>query len=179
MPGGSVRRVLLWVGLGALVIFIAIQFVPYGWRHPNPPVTQDAPWPDEAAAAIARDSCYDCHSNETDWPWYTHVAPMSWLVRSDVESGRDALNFSTWDSGPGDIDHAIDQVAGGSMPPSEYTLIHRGTDLSEEEAATLLAALAQMPDAEDDDGGDDSGRGRGGDDDGGEREREDHDGDDG
>jgi len=175
MPKGSVRRVVLWVGLGAVAIFGAIQFVPYGWRHPNPPVTMDAPWPDEQSEAIARRSCYDCHSNETEWPWYTRVAPMSWLVRSDVESGRDKLNFSTWDTGPGEPEHAIDRVAEGSMPPDRYTRIHRGTDLSEDEIATLEAALAQMPEAGEDRGGDDDGSGRGGDDGGGD----DHGGDDG
>jgi Haem-binding domain len=164
MPKGSVRRVVLWVGLGVLAIFVAIQFVPYGWRHPNPPVTMDAPWPDEQSEAIARRSCYDCHSNETEWPWYTHVAPMSWLVRSDVESGREKLNFSTWDIGPGEPEHAIDRVAEGSMPPTNYTRIHPGTDLSEEEVATLVAALGQMPEPGDDGGN----RGPGSDDGGGE-----------
>jgi hypothetical protein len=175
MPKGSVRRVVLWVGLAALATFVAIQFVPYGWRHANPPVTLDAPWPDEESEAIARRSCYDCHSNETDWPWYSHVAPMSWLVRSDVESGHDKLNFSTWDTGPGDPEHAIDRVAGGSMPPDNYTRIHRGTDLSEDEVATLVGALGQMPESGDDDGGnrgpgsDDGGDdGSGGGDDGGD-----------
>jgi hypothetical protein len=168
MPKGSVRRVVLWVGLGVVAIFVAIQFVPYGWRHSNPPVTMDAPWPDEESEAIARRSCYDCHSNETEWPWYSHVAPMSWLVRSDVESGREKLNFSTWDTGPGEPDHAIDRVAEGSMPPSNYTRIHSGTDLSEAEVATLVAALGQMPEAGDEDGGQrgDDNSGRGGDDDG-------------
>jgi Haem-binding domain len=57
-------------GLGGLVLFAGSQLVPYGWRHPNPPVTQDAPWPDADSERIARASCYDCHSNETDWPAY-------------------------------------------------------------------------------------------------------------
>jgi hypothetical protein len=163
MPKPPVRRVLLWVGLGALAIFVAIQFVPYGWWHSNPPVTANAPWPDSEAEAIARESCYDCHSNETEWPLYSYVAPMSWLVRSDVERGREELNFSTWDAGKGKVEDAIDVVAGGSMPPDNYTWIHRGTDLSEAEVATLASALAQMPDA----AGDDGGRGGDGGDDGG------------
>jgi hypothetical protein len=170
MPKPSVRRVLAWVGLGVVGIFVAIQFVPYGWRHPNPPVTLNAPWPDPAAEAIARESCYDCHSNETDWRWYSYVAPMSWLVRRDVEDGRDKLNFSTWDTGPGSVDDAIDQAAGGSMPPDQYTRIHGGAELTEDEVATLVAALAQMPDAGDGNGGGDDGGGDdgGGDDNGGE-----------
>jgi Haem-binding domain len=170
MPKPPVRRVLLWVGLGALAIFVAIQFVPYGWRHSNPPVTANAPWPDPEAEAIAHRSCYDCHSNETDWPLYSYVAPMSWLVRSDVERGRDKLNFSTWDTGEGEVEDAIEVVADGSMPPDRYTRAHRGTDLSEAEIDTLVAALGQMPntgggddDGGDDDGDDDSG-GHGGDD---------------
>ena len=166
MPKSSVRRVVLWVGLGVLAIFIAIQFVPYGWRHPNPPMTLNAPWPDEESEAIARRSCYDCRSNETEWPWYTHVAPMSWLVRSIVERGREKLNFSTWDTGPGEPEHAIERMQDGSMPPSNYTRIHSGTDLSEQEVAALVAALGQVPEPGDDDGGgdDDGDGGHGGDD---------------
>ena len=62
----------------------------HGWPHPNPPVVEDAPWPDAESAAIARASCYSCHSNETDWPAYSYVAPFSWLVRRDVDAGRRA-----------------------------------------------------------------------------------------
>jgi Haem-binding domain len=64
-------------------------------------------------------SCYDCHSNETDWPAYAYVAPMSCLVRSDVESGRDELNFSEWDRDDGDADKAIGEVLDGSMREGE------------------------------------------------------------
>ena len=168
MPKPSLRRVVLWVGLGALAILLVIQLVPYGWWHSNPPVTANAPWPDSEAEAIARESCYDCHSNETEWPLYSYLAPMSWLVRSDVERGREELNFSTWDTGEGKLEDAIEVVTDGSMPPGNYTRIHRGTDLSEAEIDTLVAALAQMPDSSGEGGGDDDGRGRDGrDDDGG------------
>jgi hypothetical protein len=142
-------RVAVLVGLG---LFLLIQLVPYGWRHPNPPVVQDAPWPDAASERIARESCYACHSNETDWPVYSYVAPMSWLVRWDVERARDELNFSDWDRFSGEADDAIEQIEEGSMPLSRYTLIHREARLSDEEAATLAAALARMEE-EDDDGG--------------------------
>jgi Haem-binding domain len=160
---------------GALVaggLLVVLQLVPYGWRHPNPPVVQDAPWPDEASAAIARDSCYDCHSNETDWPLYSYVAPMSWLVRRDVESGRDELNFSRWDEDDGEADDAIEAVLDGSMPPDRYTMAHRGSTLSDDEVDQLIAALEAMDRGGDDSGNggnggdrDNSGRGRGGDED--------------
>lgn len=113
------RSVLRWGALGAVGLFLLIQLVPYGWWHENPPVVRDAPWPDEASESIARESCYDCHSNETDWPVHSYVAPFSWLTRRDVEGGRDELNFSEWDSG--DADDAIDAVEDGSMPLDQYT----------------------------------------------------------
>jgi hypothetical protein len=156
------RRLPRWLVRTALVaggLFAVIQLVPYGWRHPNPPVVQDAPWPDGESAAIARESCYDCHSNETDWPVYSYVAPMSWLVRRDVEEGRDELNFSRWDRDAGEADDAADAVADGSMPPTQYTLIHRGASLTDAEVDVLVMALEAMDDddGDDDDRGDDGG----------------------
>jgi len=141
-----------WPAIALLIGFAAIQLVPYGWSHPNPPVSLDAPWPDARSEQIARSSCYACHSNETDWPLYSYVAPMSWLVRSDVEAGRDELNFSEWDRDSGEADDAVDVVQQGSMPPGRYTLIHRDARLSDEEAELLVAALARM-EAADPDGG--------------------------
>lgn len=156
----AVRKVALVGGAGLLVVFGAMQLVPYGWTKTNPPVTADAPWPNAEAEAIARESCYSCHSNETDWPAYSYVAPMSWLVRRDVEEGREALDFSEWGR-DSEADDAAEEVEDGSMPPSQYTLVHRGARLTDDEAATLIAALEQM---DDDDHGDDdhSGHGRGG-----------------
>jgi hypothetical protein len=148
-------------------MFLLIQLVPYGWSHPNPPVTQAAPWPDEESERIARESCYSCHSNETDWPAYSYVAPMSWLVRNDVESGRDELNFSTWDRDDGRTDDAIDVIREGEMPLDRYTLIHRDARLTDEEADRLVAALEAMGDGGDDGdgrGSDDDSSGSGGDD---------------
>jgi hypothetical protein len=144
-----VWRVIRWPLLVLVVVFVAIQFVPYGWKHSNPPVIRDAPWPDAESARIARASCYDCHSNETDWPVYSYVAPMSWLVRRDVEEGRDELNFSDWDRDAGEADDAIDTIRDGSMPPDIYTRIHRDARLSDEEAQRLVDALRTMESRED------------------------------
>jgi hypothetical protein len=140
-----VRKVAVVGGAGLLFIVGIMQLVPYGWTKTNPPVTAEAPWPDAEAEAIARESCYSCHSNETDWPAHSYVAPMSWLVRRDVDRGRAELNFSEWgeDSDP---DDAAEEVTDGSMPPSQYTMIHRGARLTDEEAQVLVAALEQMDD---------------------------------
>lgn len=151
------RRTLLTVGAVLLGAFLLLQLVPYGWTHSNPPVTSAAPWPNAEAEAIARQSCYDCHSNETEWPAYSYVAPMSWLVRSDVDAGRAEMNFSEWDPQDNKADDAVEEIDEGSMPLSKYTAIHRGAELTAEEKATLSAALDQMAS--------DGRRGRGGDDD--------------
>ena len=113
------------------------------------------------AEALARGACYDCHSNETEWPVYSYVAPMSWLVRSDVEAGRDALNLSELDQGGGDeLDKAADTIEDGEMPPSNYQRMHPDARLSDEEKARLIAAFEALD--EDDDGdADRSGSNRG------------------
>ena len=140
---------------------LAIQLVPYGWKHSNPPVTQDAPWPSAEAREIAVGACYDCHSNETNWPIYSYVAPMSWLVRRDVDRGRDELNFSTWDDDDNDADDAAETIEDGSMPPRQYKLLHSAARLSDEEEQSLIDALLAI---DGEDGDDNSGPG-GGDDD--------------
>ncbi|MEY2565950.1 MAG: hypothetical protein QOE35_479 [Actinomycetota bacterium] len=152
----SRRRWLLRILLWSLAALAVMQVVPYGWKRTNPPVTADAPWPTPAAARIARQSCYECHSNETTWPVYSKVAPMSWLVRHDVDGGRDKLNFSTWGDHT-DLHDVSDVIRGGSMPPLQYTLIHPAAKLTAEEKRVFIAAIQAM-----DQGGGGSGRGRGG-----------------
>lgn len=98
---------------------------------------------------------YGCHSNEADWPLYSYVAPLSWLVQSDVERGRDELNFSDWPEDADEADDAIDAILDGSMPPDRYTRIHRGARLSDSEADELIRALREI--GEDGEGDDDRG----------------------
>lgn len=144
---GTTRPLVKWkrrfvrAAMLLTVAFIAIQAVPYGRTHPNPPITAAAQWPSSKVESIARVACYACHSNETKWPVYSYIAPMSWLVRRDVELGRDELNFSEWD---GDTDDAAEVVADRSMPPSRYVLLHPEARLSDAERRELLAALEAM-----------------------------------
>jgi hypothetical protein len=135
-------RIALWV-LGALVvIFLVIQLIPYGRSsHSNPPATSAFTWTDPAAEALAKGSCYDCHSNETKWWWATDIAPFSWLVQHDVDGGRAHLNFSEFDGLP-PADQFQRVVDGGEMPPLQYTLIHPGAKLSDAEKQTLIAGYA-------------------------------------
>ena len=80
--------------IALIVILIGIQFIPV--ERTNPPVTREINAPDNISS-ILKASCYDCHSNETDWPWYSYIAPVSFLVAGDVMDGRKNLNFSEWD----------------------------------------------------------------------------------
>ena len=146
---GVARVVVTRTVLAAGVVLVLMQFVPYGWVHDNPPVVSDAPWPNAASEDIARTSCYSCHSNETEWPVYSYVAPMSWLVRHDVERGRDEFNFSDWN--PDDADDAIEVIEDGSMPLDRYVLIHRDARLDAQERVTLVDALEAMSDDDHDD----------------------------
>jgi mono/diheme cytochrome c family protein len=123
---------------------VLIQFVPYGRDHVNPPVTQAAAFAPGPGLELARGACFDCHSNETVWPWYTNIAPGSWLVQRDVDEGRASLNFSEWDRPQGEPDEMLEVIRDGDMPPTSYTLIHPEARLSDADRATLLAAMRQM-----------------------------------
>jgi hypothetical protein len=138
------RRFLLSAGLGLLAVAVLVQLVPYGRDHTNPPVTQDAPWPDGRARELATAACYDCHSNQTRWPPQSQVAPFSWLLTRDVAQGRDELNFSTWDEDDGEADDAAEAVADQSMPPRRYVLVHPDAALDEVERQVLVEALEAM-----------------------------------
>jgi hypothetical protein len=155
------RKLLLRAGLGLFAVAVLLQLVPYGRDHTNPLVTQDAPWPDGRSRELATTACYDCHSNQTRWPIQSFVAPFSWMVVRDVEQGREALNFSTWDEDDGEADDAAEEIANATMPPRRYLLAHPDATLSDAERRILVEALEAMDDARR--GGDRSGPGGGGD----------------
>jgi mono/diheme cytochrome c family protein len=83
------KRFLMWSLTGLLVLVAAAQLVPYGRDHDNPPVAAEPTWDTPTTRELARRACFDCHSNETQWPWYSNIAPLSWLIQRDVEEGRD------------------------------------------------------------------------------------------
>lgn len=141
------RSVLRIGALAAGALLLALQLVPYGRDHTNPPVTSDTPWPTPEGRRLAVAACYACHSNETKWPLYSYIAPMSWLVQRDVENGRRELNFSAGDV---DFDDAAEAIADGSMPPRNYMLLHPNARLSAEEKAALIRELGALEGDDDD-----------------------------
>jgi hypothetical protein len=130
--------------LGFIALGLVIQLVPVS--RTNPPVEADIAAPAEVQA-ILRTSCYDCHSNETVWPWYSHVAPVSWLVASDASGARGKFNFSTWNRYSAAersviLSRVVHEVHEGDMPPWYYALKHTGAKLSPAQRSVLEAWAA-------------------------------------
>jgi hypothetical protein len=134
-------RKVLFALVGSL---LAIQLVPYGRAHDNPPVSKEPAWDAPRTRELATRACFDCHSHETKWPWYSHVAPMSWFVAHHVDEGRDHLNFSTWDRPSKDADECSEAVSDGWMPLDSYLWIHPEARLSEAEKTDLAAGFTRM-----------------------------------
>jgi hypothetical protein len=130
-----VNKLKTWiarVGIILLVALIGIQFVPI--ERTNPPVEIDVPVSAELKAVLRR-SCYDCHSNETRWPWYAHIAPVSFLIASDVKEGRRQVNFSVWSQytvsrRARKLKEITEQVEQNKMPQWYYVLVHPEAKLS-------------------------------------------------
>ncbi|WP_197524237.1 heme-binding domain-containing protein [Nitratiruptor sp. SB155-2] len=98
-----------------------IQFVPYGRDHTNPPVVAEPQWANEWTRQTFMRTCGDCHSNKTKWPWYSNIAPISWLVAHDVKEGREHFNVSMWGhQKKNEGEDAAEEVMKGEMPPLAY-----------------------------------------------------------
>jgi hypothetical protein len=134
---------LLLVGLLAFAILTlgVIQLVPYGRAHANPAVRAEPPWDSPQTRDLAVRACFDCHSNGTVWPWYSNIAPVSWMVQRDVEEGRAALNLSEWDRPQEEAAEAAETVSEGEMPPRVYLLTHPDARLGEAETQALIDGL--------------------------------------
>lgn len=133
------------ISVGA--IFAAAQFVRY--PRTNPPVQSDFAAPAEVKRLVRR-ACYDCHSNETRWPWYSGIAPASWLIHHDVDEGRRRLNFSEWADyayDPGTKAQKLDEigkfVASGRMAPWYYRMLHPRVRLRAAQRQTIIRWVAQ------------------------------------
>ena len=136
-----VKKILV-VALGVLLIVgAAIQFVPVS--RINPPVTQALTWSSLETKALWIRACAECHSNETVWPPYAYVAPVSWLVSNNVTEGRRELNLSQPLRGqPARVANEIsEKITSGEMPPRDYILLHPEAVLSTAEKRALIDGL--------------------------------------
>jgi len=129
--------------IAILVIgFILIQLIPYGRDHVNPPVVSEPQWDSPRTKELAQRACFDCHSNQTVWPWYSIIAPGSWLIYKDVVEGRSRLNFSDLGASQRGADEAAEIVMEGEMPPFQYILIHKNAILTSAEREELAKGLS-------------------------------------
>ena len=132
-------RKWLPIGLGSVAVaMIAIQLVPYGHGYQNPPVRVEPAWDSPTTRALAVRACYDCHSNETVWRWYSNVAPISWVIQSHVEEGRGEINFSEWDRPQEEPGESVESVLEGEMPPRSYAWLRSAARLSPAEVDALV-----------------------------------------
>jgi hypothetical protein len=141
-------RIVLVVG----IVLVGIQIIPVD--RSNPPVEEEVPASPEVKAVLKR-ACYDCHSNETIWPGYSRVAPVSWLLAWDVREGREELNFSTWNrysqKKRGKIIKEIwEEVQEGEMPPWFYLPLHPDAWLSDSDRSLLRAWAKNVPSVSED-----------------------------
>ncbi len=131
------KKILKNILLALFIIFILIQLFPVD--RTNPPVVKEPNWDSPKTRAYAVRACFDCHSNETKWPAYSYIAPVSWLVAGDVNEGREHFNMSDWKPGKGD--ESAKEVREGNMPLWQYTLMHSEAKLNAAEKKEFTAGL--------------------------------------
>ena len=149
--GKNIVRVSFTLLILALLV---AQFLPIGRNRINPPVLAEPPWDSPETRALFMNTCGDCHSNATRWPWYSAIAPASWLIERDVLQGRARFNVSEWGRKRNKSGDAVDELDSGEMPLRYYTLAHPSASLSDQEKMQLRRGL----EATFGDGGQDSDR---------------------
>ncbi|GAB4114569.1 MAG: heme-binding domain-containing protein [Roseiflexaceae bacterium] len=135
--------------IGLIGVALVIQLIPVWLWQTNPPTVAEPAWSNPQAREIAQKACFDCHSNQTDWPLYGRIAPVSWLVTYDVVKGRSELNFSMWGTAaageaamePGEIAEVIQE---GEMPPQNYFVTHPQAKLTPEEQQILIREFQRI-----------------------------------
>ena len=139
----KIGRIIFYIFLGS---FILIQFFRVEKNNsetvsPNDFLIVNADMT-EAMQEDFRVSCYDCHSNQTNYPWYAHIAPFSWIIDQHIRNGKDNLNFNEYDTlGTREkialLDHICEVISDSSMPPQNFLMLHQDAILSAEDMAAI------------------------------------------
>ena len=139
------RKKIIIVGIFVVAVsaalFLLIQIIPIGPQRTNPPVVAEPKWDSPQTRALAKRACFDCHSNEIEWPWYSYIAPVSWLLADDVLNARATFNFSDWHAGDMSSAAMAAQINSGRMPLPQYRLMHPTARLTAAEKQQLIAGL--------------------------------------
>ncbi len=140
-------RLLTVIFAATLGTMVAIQAIPYGRSHSNPPITGEPQWATPRTRELMVRACFGCHSNEVEYPVYASVAPISWVVEAHVAEGREKVNYSEFDSRQRGADETIEVIQEGSMPPAYYTRFgrHPEAKLTSTEIQELIAGLRATP----------------------------------
>ncbi len=142
MPAAnSSLRFIARIVLIGIAVLGAIQLVPYGRSHTNPPAEREPAWDRPATREYFFRLCKNCHSNETVWPWYSHVAPASWMVQQDVDEARRLFNVTEWGRPKNKGDEAAGELRDHEMPPFFYRLVQPETRLTATERDEFLQGL--------------------------------------
>jgi hypothetical protein len=142
----SLKTLLIW-GIGLALVFIILVTAGALLYERNPPVVQEPAWDSPQTRQLAQRACFDCHSNQTQWPWYDKLPVGSWLAVLDTFRGRRHLNFSEWGINPAGSERSrsaneiVRVIQNGSMPPGLYTLMHPNANLTDAEKQQLLDGL--------------------------------------
>jgi mono/diheme cytochrome c family protein len=137
----KIIKVILIVVFAGVALLALFQLVPYGKQHTNPAVVSEPKWDTPQTRVLAQRACFDCHSNETTWPWYSNVAPVSWLIQRDVDEGRQRINFSDWAGKRHRVNEISQVIGGGSMPPFYFVWMHPNAALTAAEKDQLISGL--------------------------------------
>ena len=139
-------------GIAILLSLIIMQFFQIEKTNPDSNLEQDFLRINDAPQEISKlfkDACYDCHSHETRYPWYTSVAPISFWIKSHINGGRQQLNYSIWSKYPEDkkshkIEETIEMIEEKSMPLTSYIIGHPEARISESERAKMVQWLKEL-----------------------------------
>ena len=148
-------KIVKIIALALLVVFVGIQFVPTTRNQSDTVPKTDFMLVNNVPKTIQKKlqvSCYDCHSNNTQYPWYNKVQPVAWFLEGHIKEAKAELNFNEWDSlssrrKASKLRSIIKQIEGGEMPLDSYTLIHRDATFSEAEAEELISFITQLKDS--------------------------------
>ncbi|PXX28172.1 heme-binding domain-containing protein [Arenibacter sp. ARW7G5Y1] len=148
-------KIVKIIALILLVVFVVIQFVPTERNQSDVIPKSDFVMvnkPPKNVSMILQESCYDCHSNNTDYPWYNKIQPVAWFLEDHIKEGKAELNFNEWDSlssrrKSSKLRSIIKQIESGEMPLYSYTLIHRDAILSTSEKELVINYMKQIKDS--------------------------------
>ncbi len=126
----------------ALALFVLIQFIPMGNVYAEHPILNEPPWDSAGTRELAKRACFDCHSNETEWPWYARVQPVALMMSQDVEAGRALMNFSEWKDKTFITADLIEKmIREDKMPLPRYLLLHPEAKLTDAEKEALIEGM--------------------------------------